>query len=75
MWEEPPERITLENLPKPFIPKVGETYYYPFWEGGVGCEEFVGGSTEYEAAKRGKCFRTESDALEWERALQEIMKK
>ena len=74
MWEEPPERITLENLPKPFIPRIGETYYYIFWEGGIGCEEFGGGSLEYKAAKNGGCFRTKSDALEWERALQEIMK-
>lgn len=74
MWEEPPERITLENLPKPFIPKVGETYYYIFWEGGIGCEEFCGSSVDYDAAKNGGCFRTESDALEWECALKEIMK-
>lgn len=74
MWEEPPERITLENLPKPFIPKVGETYYFIFWEGGIGSEEFEGSPVDYDAAKSGGCFRTESDASEWERALQEIMK-
>nr|DAS83613.1 MAG TPA: Albumin I chain a [Caudoviricetes sp.] len=74
MWEEPPERITLENLPKPFIPKVGETYYFIFWGGGIGREEFMGSHVDYNAAKCGWCFRTESDALEWERALQEIMK-
>lgn len=73
MWEEPPERITLENLPKPFIPRIGETYYYIFWEGDIGCEEFVGSPVEYDAAKRGGCFRTKSDALEWERALIAIM--
>ena len=39
-----------------------------------GCEEFEGSSVDYDAAKSGGCFRTESDALEWERALQEIMK-
>lgn len=74
MFEEPPERITLENLPKPFIPNVGEKYYFIFWEGGIGCEEFEGSPYDYDAAKSGGCFRTESDALEWERALQEIMK-
>lgn len=35
---------------------------------------FEGSSVDYDAAKGGGCFRTESDALEWERALQEIMK-
>lgn len=74
MFEEPPERITLENLPKPFIPNVGEIYYFIFWGGGVGCEEFEGSALDYNAAKGGRCFRTKSDALEWERALQEIMK-
>lgn len=74
MWKEPPERITLENLPKPFIPEVGETYYFTFWEGGVSCEKFIGSHIDQDAAKRGRCFRTESDALEWDRALQEIMK-
>lgn len=74
MYEEPPERITLENLPKPFIPRVGETYYYILWEGGIGSEEFEGSPVDYDAAKSGGCFRTESDALEWGRALQEIMK-
>lgn len=64
MWEEP--KISIEDLPKPFKPKDGESYFY-----------INGGSVDYEhefwdtnnfditAAERGNCFRTREDAQKW----------
>lgn len=66
MWEEPKKQINIEDLPKPFKPKDGESYFY-----------INGGSVDYEhefwdtnnfditAAERGNCFRTREDAQKW----------
>lgn len=64
MWEEP--KISIEDLPKPFKPKYGESYFY-----------ITGGIVEYEddywdsnkfdksSAERGGCYRTREDAQKW----------
>lgn len=64
MWEEP--KISTEDLPKPFKPKDGESYFY-----------ITGGLVEYEnefwdtnkfdiaSAERGGCYRTREDAQKW----------
>lgn len=64
MYEEP--KISIEDLPKPFKPKDGESYFY-----------ITGGIIEYEddfwdtnkfdkaAAERGGCYRTREDAQKW----------
>ena len=61
MWEEP--KISIEDLPKPFKPKYGESYFY-----------ITGGIVEYEddywdsnkfdksSAERGGCYRTKEEA-------------
>lgn len=64
MWKDP--KISIEDLPKPFKPKDGESYFY-----------ITGGIVEYEddfwdtnkfdkaAAERGGCYRTKEDAQKW----------
>lgn len=64
MYEEP--KISAEDLPKPFKPKDGESYFY-----------ITGGIVEYEddywdsnkfdksSAERGGCYRTREDAQKW----------
>lgn len=64
MWEEP--KISIEDLPKPFKPKDGESYFY-----------ITGGIVEYEddywdsnkfdksSAERGGCYRAREDAQKW----------
>ena len=64
MWEEP--KISIEDLPKPFKPKNGESYYY-----------ICGRSIEYIrkyaevspfnslSAQNGQCYRTREDAQKW----------
>ena len=70
MWEEPKKQtkkqISIEDLPKPFKPKDGESYFY-----------ITGGIVEYEddywdsnkfdksSAERGGCYRTREDAQKW----------
>ena len=70
MWEEPKKQtkkqISIEDLPKPFKPKDGESYFY-----------ITGGIVEYEddywdsnkfdksSAERGSCYRTREDAQKW----------
>lgn len=64
MWEE--TKISVEDLPKPFKPKDGESYYY-----------ICGRAIEYMrryaevspfdslSAQNGQCFRTREDAQKW----------
>lgn len=64
MWEEP--KISIEDLPRPFIPQDNEPYYYihngkvkhekEYWESDV---------LESKFAKNGQCFRTKQDAQKW----------
>ena len=64
MWDEP--KISIEDLPRPFIPQDNEPYYYihngkvkhekEYWESDV---------LESKFAKNGQCFRTKQDAQKW----------
>ena len=64
MWEEP--KISVEDLPRPFKPKDGESYFYI--NGGV-IERESGfwdiNNFDIVAAKNGNCFRTKQDAQKW----------
>lgn len=64
MWEEP--KISIEDLPKPFKPKNGESYYYI-------CGRAIEYMRKYAevspfdslSAQNGQCFRTKEDAQKW----------
>ena len=58
MWEEP--KISIEDLPKPFYPKMGEWFYY------VNPLGVVKGTraSNYTGPLYG-CFKTEKDAQKW----------
>ena len=72
MWEE--AKISIEDLPKPFKPKDGESYYYI-------CGRFINYIYKYAdvsnfdkgAAQNGQCFRTEEDAQKWLDFMKSIM--
>lgn len=64
MWEE--TKISVEDLPKPFKPKDGESYYYI-------CGRAIEYMRKYAevspfdslSAQNGQCFRTREDAQKW----------
>lgn len=58
MWEEP--KISIEDLPKPFYPKMGEWFYYVNPLGVVKDTR----ASNYTGPLYG-CFKTEKDARKW----------
>nr|DAW48570.1 MAG TPA: hypothetical protein [Caudoviricetes sp.] len=58
MWEEP--KISIEDLPKPFYPKMGEWFYYVNPLGVVKDTR----ASNYTGPLYG-CFKTEKDAQKW----------
>lgn len=63
-WEEP--KIKPEELPKPFIPQEGDSYYHII--NGCIIREWVyldSNELDKKAAENGQCFRTEEDAQAW----------
>lgn len=68
MWEEP--KISVEDLPKPFKPKLGE-YYYRITSRTIfdtlGIREKEYSSPEYDdkTVNQGNAFRTREDAQRW----------
>ena len=68
MWEEP--KISIEDLPKPFKPKKGETYYYihphetNFY---LDVYETTASNCRFDEilSDSGNCFRTREDAQKW----------
>lgn len=66
MFEEPKKQISVEDLPKPFKPKNGESYYYI-------CGRAIEYMRKYAevspfdslSAQNGQCFRTKEDAQKW----------
>lgn len=64
MWEEP--KISIEDLPKPFKPKDGESYFY-ITGGIVESEDDYWDSNKFDksSAERGGCYRTREDAQKW----------
>ena len=64
MFEEP--KISAENLPKPFKPKDGESYYYICGKAIEHVCSYAEVSPFYSlSAKNGQCFRTKEDAQKW----------
>ena len=70
MWEEPKKQINIEDLPKPFKPKLGE-YYYRIASRTIfntlNIREKQYSDPEYDdkAVNQGNCFRTREDAQKW----------
>ena len=64
MYEEP--KISIEDLPKPFKPKDGESYFY-ITGGFIECESEFWDTNNFDiaAAERGGCYRTKEDAQKW----------
>ena len=64
MWEEP--KISIEDLPKPFTPTQGDTYFYICGFKIFKINNFFENSTfDTGNSKNGQCFRTEEDAQKW----------
>lgn len=70
MREEPKKQINIEDLPKPFKPKLGE-YYYRITSRTIfntlNIREKQYSDPEYDdkAVNQGNCFRTREDAQKW----------
>lgn len=64
MWEEP--KISIEDLPKPFKPKDGESYYYICGRA-IECMRKYAEVSHFDSlsAQNGQCFRTREDAQKW----------
>ena len=66
MWEEPKKQISIEDLPKPFTPTQGDTYFYICGFKIFKINKFFENSTfDTGNSKNGQCFRTEEDAQKW----------
>ena len=64
MWEEP--KISIEDLPKPFTPAQGATYFYICGFKIFGINKYFESSTfDTGNSKNGQCFRTKEDAQKW----------
>ena len=61
MWEEP--KISIEDLPKPFKPNIGDEFFY-LSDGMIRYFSFYADSAT-NFARNGQCFRTEEDAKKW----------
>ena len=66
MWEEQKQQIQIEDLPKPFKPKDGESYFY-ITGGFIECESEFWDTNNFDmaSAERGGCYRTREDAQKW----------
>lgn len=61
MWEEP--KISIEDLPKPFSPEIGDEFFY-LSAGFVNYCSFYS-DVNADLMRGGQCFRTEEDAQKW----------
>lgn len=68
MWEEP--KISVEDLPKPFKPKLGEYYYritsrsfYDILD--IREKEYTDPEYDDKTVNQGNAFRTREDAQKW----------
>nr|DAJ87498.1 MAG TPA: hypothetical protein [Caudoviricetes sp.] len=61
MWEEP--KISIEDLPKPFKPDIGDEFFYL----SVGTVQYCSFYSDINAdlMRNGQCFRTREDAQKW----------
>ena len=68
MWEEP--KISIEDLPKPFKPKLGEYYYRitsrSFYDTlDIREKEYTDPEYDDKTVNQGNAFRTREDAQKW----------
>ena len=68
MWEEP--KIIVEDLPKPFKPKLGEYYYRitsrSFYDAlDIREKEYTDPEYDDKTVNQGNAFRTREDAQKW----------
>ena len=61
MWEEP--KISIEDLPKPFRPEIGDEFFY-LSVGTVQCCSFYS-DLNADLMRNGQCFKTKEDAQKW----------
>ena len=61
MWEEP--KISIEDLPKPFRPEIGDEFFYL----SVGTIQYCSFYSDINAdlIRNGQCFKTKEDAKKW----------
>lgn len=61
MWEEP--KISIEDLPKPFHPEIGDEFFYL----SVGTVQYCSFYSDINAdlMRNGQCFSTREDAQTW----------
>ena len=59
-------KISVEDLPKPFTPTQGDTYFYICGVKIFKINNFFENSTfDTENSKNGQCFRAREDAQKW----------
>ena len=61
MWEEP--KISIEDLPKPFKPDIGDEFFY--LSGGVVKYCSFYSDINADLMRGGQCFRKREDAQKW----------
>jgi hypothetical protein len=69
MWEEP--KISIEDLPKPFKPDIGDEFFYL----SVGTVQYCSFYSDINAdlMRNGQCFRTREDAQKWINFMKSMM--
>ena len=70
MFEEPKKQISIEDLPKPFKPKLGEYYYRitsrSFFDTlDIREKEYTNPEYDDKTVNQGNAFRTREDAQKW----------
>ena len=70
MYEEPKKQISIEDLPKPFKPKLGEYYYRitsrSFYDTlDIREKEYTDPEYDDKTVNQGNAFRTREDAQKW----------
>lgn len=69
MWEEP--KISIEDLPKPFKPHIGDEFFY-LSVGTVQCCSFYS-DLNADLMRNGQCFKTKEDAQKWLNFMKSMM--
>ena len=69
MWEEP--KISIEDLPKPFKPDIGDEFFYL----SVGTVQYCSFYSDINAdlMRNGQCFSTREDAQKWINFMKSMM--
>ena len=69
MWEEP--KISVEDLPKPFKPDIGDEFFY--FSGGVVKYCSFYSDINADLMRGGQCFREKEDAQKWLDFMKSVM--